>query len=288
MSSPPRSQRGFTLIELLVVIAIIAILIGLLLPAVQKVREAAARMSCSNNMKQLGLAGHTYQDVNQRLPGYGSPTATNQNGWAFHFLPYIEQDNMHKLGPVALYSNRPVKTFACPSVAHAMTPYGGTYTLTCYLGIAGDKYSDYTSGSDTGVLGVYPSSVKVNLVGISDGTSNTLLFGERPPMPSNGYWGWAYYTDYDSHIWARVTGTADAPRYTTGGGTFGPCVWPMYFQQGNINNNCDTNHMWSFHSGGANFVLCDGSVRFLSYSAGPTVVPLMATRARGEVISGNF
>ena len=290
-----RSRRSaFTLIELLVVIAIIAILIGLLLPAVQKVREAAARMSCSNNLKQLALAGHTYQDVSNRFPGYGTASATNQNGWAYQFLPYIEQVNLHKRGTAlatgALSASTSVghpgsiKTYACPTVSHALSPkLDGTtlYTLTCYLGITGDRWSDYTSGGDSGVIAVYPSSLTVTLKSIYDGTSNTLMFGERPPMPNEGYYGWARAIDYDSHIWARVVDGSDYKPYSTG------CIFPMYFQPGNLNNSCDTNHMWSLHTGGANFGLCDGSVRFMQYSAGTTIIPQMATRSRGEVVSGN-
>jgi len=274
----PRRRLAFTLIELLVVIAIIAILIGLLLPAVQKVREAAARMSCSNNLKQLGLAGHTYQDVNQTFPGYGLPLATNKFNWTYQLLPFIEQDNMYKVGPSSLYTNLPIKTFGCPSVGYATTCYNNQFTLTCYLGISGDLYSDSLNGGDTGVMNVKPAGTRINLMQISDGTSNTLMFGERPPMPQQGFYGQAYKLDYHSHIWARVLSTADNPPYPS-------CNFPMVFQQGNINDNCDANHMWSQHTGGANFALCDGSVRFIQYAAGGTVIPVMATRARGEVFN---
>src|SRR6266478_9311955 len=135
-SSKKTRRRGFTLIELLVVIAIIAILIGLLVPAVQKVREAANRIKCANNLKQLGLAAHHYHDVNQHLPpgiGYYPPARGEFGTYFFHLLPYVEQDNLYRsalgsvpfpppAGPTTVYYpgnnnvySQPVAVFLCPS-----------------------------------------------------------------------------------------------------------------------------------------------------------------------------
>src|SRR5262245_22536003 len=204
MSSRPHGKRAraFTLIELLVVIAIIAILIGLLLPAVQKVREAAARMKCQNNLKQLRLALHTYHDANDRYPPYRPPTksTTYPNGilstdpkrytenWSYLLLPYIEQDNIYKLPftTVAEYDaqirGKIIQTYLCPSNPMPSTRgSGATLTsLTNYLGIAGRQRSDWRAppdgvGQDTGIIAVVGpdgnTPMKINILSVTDGTS---------------------------------------------------------------------------------------------------------------------
>jgi prepilin-type N-terminal cleavage/methylation domain-containing protein len=167
---------GFTLIELLVVIAIIAILIGLLLPAVQKVREAAARTQCANNLKQMGLAMHDYHDTYHAFPpAFAKPS---NYGWAVWLLPFVEQDNLfNALNPngtnlsVNALTTLPVKVYTCPADREGIiNPY--------FSGFAKSNYAVSEQVSDGGSA--------IPMSSITDGTSNTLMIGERDTLHQVG------------------------------------------------------------------------------------------------------
>ncbi|MFO0967311.1 MAG: DUF1559 domain-containing protein [Gemmataceae bacterium] len=318
------SRRAFTLIELLVVIAIIAILISLLVPAVQKVREAAARTQCANNLKQVGLAAHTYHDAYKRFPsGINLPIASTsgavspsnalyKNGiignppipgqyisWPEALLPFIEQDNLKKSLDLTQreYANcngpnstgaQVIQIMICPS--DVMTSNVTTYTtggVTYYFGM--NSY-----GANGGTRSWYVSSMRndgmfwinsrVRMGDVTDGTSNTLLFGERfhqDPAYTNiatlGGWAWANYSAGQDYLFS----TPVPVNYQLPAGTkIGSPAFP------------EDDRVCAFgsgHSGGANFALADGSVRFLTLTSNSDlpVLQALSTRAGGEVASAN-
>jgi prepilin-type N-terminal cleavage/methylation domain-containing protein len=212
-------RHAFTLIELLVVIAIIAVLIGLLVPAVQMVREAANRITCANNLKQLGVAAHSYHDTHQHLPpgvGYHPFTANSTFGtYFFHLLPYLEQGPLFRssfgtapflspVGPTTLYYtgnnnlySQPVATFLCPSDPGVES--GGIVRIGGYaFGAASYAPNGLISGVGPPTPG--PQG-KTRMLAITDGTSNTILHAEKyarcsntymPPAFQDGGTAWAY------------------------------------------------------------------------------------------------
>ncbi len=324
-----KSKSGFTLIELLVVIAIIAILIGLLLPAVQKVRAAAARASCQNNLKQLGLALYSFESANGYFPpAYGllsppdptvpapAPNVVGQSVFVY-LLPYMEQGNVYTMintkngffSTVNFPNSNPaystgIKSFLCPAApAPATMDYSaalnqgwGSYGVTVnYSGLIFGR-TDYgpVSGTALGIgsgtaesqasgnLGILAPGTRTKVTDITDGTSNTLMMTEDGGRPffyiQNGKFVSNGPVSQGGGAWADPFGALVVNGSNPDGSIGGPCA---------INCTSD-NEIFSFHTGGVNALMGDGSVRFLQQSITLTQLAALISKQGGEVINFDY
>lgn len=305
------SHRGFTLVELLVTIAIIGLLIALLLPAVMAAREAARRLRCANNLKQIGLALHNYHDSAKRFP-YGWDN--RGTGWSLHILPFVEfgslYDSIHfqESGPGNWGSGSTnqaacetvIPVFRCPSMPVAEhVDYNGIARRVpaSYRGNAGSE----ASSDDTSTIviagskslenlwlnGLFYACSRVGFRDIVDGSSSTILVGES-------------YTDPDfvkdgqaMDFWYIGSPQADPCRCNGGsGGTefsefVGTTLAPMnaYLNQPGLDGRLMELSFGSYHSGGAQFAMCDGNVRFIADTIDSQVYLGLGSRNGGEIVS---
>jgi prepilin-type processing-associated H-X9-DG protein len=288
----------------LVVIAIIGVLMSLLLPAVQKVREAAARIQCQNNLKQIGLACHNYHDANQCLPpGYlatasysdGATDTAPGWGWGAYLLPYLEQEPLYR----QLNFNQPVqnapaiqtvvKVYLCPtdtppSSAFAVTgPTGSLVALAAPSSYAATCGPDASDVADPTGLGVFYRNSRTRLTDITDGTSQTVMMGDRAWADSQGIWAGApsgaVVRPGPRNSWQTVTGPA-------------ACLVLVHNNWINIKTDADggLDDFSSYHTGGVNLLFADGSVHFVHSITTDGLERrafwAMGTRAGGDMVTG--
>ena len=312
-----KTRRGFTLIELLVVIAIIAILIGLLLPAVQKVREAASRMKCTNNLKQLGLGVHNYHDTNSSLPPMMSPSGCCWGTWTILIMPFIEQDNVFKLyqnwgGTDSVNSNYPAAGVAgsfprygsspntsnvtarrypflsCPSDQDS-TPFGGITNVN-YV-VSGGNGGTYgaagpapTPTGYTVMSGMFDGAKltrKIKLTDVTDGLTSTVMFAEVLQGQGLDLRGFAWWGD------ASAFSTYYPPNTTANDLLYNSTYCQNNPAKGLPCSGAGGSHFSarSRHTGGVNVCLGDGSCSFIRNSIDPTTWLNMGPINDGFVIN---
>ena len=312
-----RKRRAFTLIELLVVIAIIAILIGLLLPAVQKVREAAARAKCSNNMKQLGLGHHMYHDTNNNLIPMMSPSGCCWGTWTVLMMPFVEQDNVFKLyqnwgGTDTVNSNFPAAGVAGTFPRYAAAPNSTNVTGRRYSVLSCPSDQDNTpigtitninyvvnggNGSTYGAAGPAPLPTpysrgygmfdganrtrKIKLTDITDGLTNTIMMSEVLQGQGSDLRGFAWWGDASAFSTYYPPNTnANDLIYTS-----------VYCNNQPLRNlpcsGAGGAHFSSRsrHTGGVNVTLGDASVRFITNNIDPVTWSNMGPGSDGSVIT---
>jgi prepilin-type N-terminal cleavage/methylation domain-containing protein/prepilin-type processing-associated H-X9-DG protein len=313
-----RRRGGFTLVELLVVIAIIGVLVALLLPAVQSAREAARRMQCSNNMRQLGISLQNYHDVNNWFPLNYRPVPGGTYSWMQSILPFIEQQALYsqitiggtvKLANNTLVANTVIKTYRCPSdgltrngLMTNASDGGGTKAVTNYKASCGgywpwtvvnlqnvrwpdgqspnspsngllycdgimcsNSYSNAASSTNPGMGVVYKNTTRLQT--ITDGTSNTFAVGEC--IPAWSQWSWWYNQN------AAVATCGIPLNYRRG-------IDKLEQYVGSWNRNYS---FYSLHPAGANFAMCDASVRFIPDSINLATYRALATVEAGDLIA---
>ena len=293
LQSPHVRRAGFTMIEVLVVIAIVGALLAILLPAVQHSREASRKSQCKNNMRNVGLACLTFHESYTYFPRNtirprgvtqikGQPPGNlwewksgTFESWCRQILPFVAQPNA--------IAQDAILVIGCPSDPRGPGYKIPTYGFTWYVGVYSNETSDNNGiiVDDTNLN----EAITVPISSVRDGTSNTLMLAERPP-PANGHWGW-----WDSKCCTQDTISPIGGNDSYGYGIFGECPDPAYYRPGNVQDNCVFNSLSSFHSGGGNFCMADGSVRTIAYDVdkvmcgNSTLLEALASRNGAEVIS---
>jgi prepilin-type N-terminal cleavage/methylation domain-containing protein/prepilin-type processing-associated H-X9-DG protein len=274
-----KSRSAFTLVELLVVIAIIGVLVALLLPAVQAARESARRTQCSNHLRQLGLATLGYNDTTGRFPHGGYTDSTTSNcppaegrscwTWAYHALPYMEQKPLYdEASDAAIYATA-LPLLYCPTRRNP-TKYNGT-ARTDYAGNTGSTYS---TSNDDGVI-LQSKRPPVRLAVITDGTSHTIMYGEKQLHPQFSGSGGGnnifddnetpYNTGYETDTVREGSAPPEPDR--------------------NHSNSASEQIFGSRHSAGINAVFVDCSVRMIPFTVNATVFRNLCVRNDGNVIT---